>query len=284
MEQFNILVVRPQDGTSFYRAYTGMAALLAAALRRLGFATRFGENELIHDATNIVLGAHCLEAQLAGALPANTIIYNSEMVLRSSPFLPALEPFVGRFETWDYSERNVRAWRELGISERVRWLRPGYVPEATTIDPATPTDIDALFYGLVNTRRRAILDALARRNVRTYVLQNSYGAERDAYIARARIVLNIHATPESPFEMPRAIHALANHRLLVSESTGDDSIADLVDGMAITEASGLPGLCRALLDDEARRSQLAERGFELFSRRDFVATVREALDQRDVRS
>ena len=280
MEQFNILVVRPPDGTSFYHAYTGMAALLAAALRRLGLPTRFGENELIHDATNVVMGAHCLEPQLADSLPANTIIYNSEMVLRSSPFLPALEPFVRRFETWDYSERNVRAWRELGISERVRWLRPGYIPEATTIDPATQTDIDALFYGLVNARRRAILDALARSKVRTYVLHDSYGAERDAYIARARIVLNIHAAPEAPFEMPRAIHALANRRLLVSESTDDNSIADLVDGMAMGDASELPELCRALLDDDARRSQLADRGFELFSRRDFTRTVREALDER----
>jgi len=283
MEQFNILVVRPPDGTSFYHAYAGMAALLAAALKRLGFPTRFGDNELVRDATNIVLGAHSLEPQLADALPAETIIYNSEMVLPSSPFLPALEPFVRRFQTWDYSERNVRAWRELGISDRVRWLRPGYVPEATTVDPATPTDIDALFYGLVNARRRTILDALARRNVRTYVLHGSYGAERDAYIARARIVLNIHATPEAVFEMPRAIHALANRRALVSESTDDDSIADLVDGMAIANAAELPDLCRTLLDDDQRRSQLAQRGFELFSRRDFTATVREALERRDMR-
>jgi hypothetical protein len=151
------------------------------------------------------------------------------------------------------------------------------------VDPATPTDIDAVFYGLVNARRRAILDALARRNVRTYVLQNAYGAERDAYVARAKIVLNIHVTAEAVFEMPRAIHALANRRLLVSEATQDDSIADLLDGMVMGEASDLPELCRALLDDDARRSQLAERGFQLFARRDFTATVREALDQREMR-
>ena len=282
MEQFNILVVRPPDGSSFHHAYTGLAAILGAALKRLGYPTRLGENETIRDATNIVVGAQCLEPELADELPANTIIYNTEMVLRSSPFLTTLTAFVGRFETWDYSERNVRAWHDLGISDRVRWLRPGYLPECSTIDPATPTDIDVLFYGHVNPRRRAILDQLAREQVRTYVLQNTYGRARDAYIARAKIVLNLHATDAAVFEIVRAAEVLANHRLLVSEGGDTDSVEDLCDGMVLGDAQELPRLCRLFLDDEMRRKTLAERGFELFSRRDFLATLAGALAERRV--
>jgi hypothetical protein len=280
MEQFNILIVQTPE-VPFYHAYTGMARTLAAALKRLGHPTRLAANELVHDATNIVLGAHNLDSAVADTLPPGTIIYNSEMALSHSPFLPALKAFVGRFETWDYSAANVRAWNELGVSDRVRWLRPGYLPECTTIDPATETDIDLLFYGHVNSRRRAILDALARRDIRAYVLMNTYGDARDAYIARAKLVLNLHTTPDAVFEIARAVPVLSNRRALVSEAGGfDESVGDLLAGIAIGETSQLPELCRALLDDDARRKALAEAGFELFSRRDFVGTVRDALAAR----
>jgi hypothetical protein len=283
MEQFNVVVIRPPN-PAFYHAYREMAVILVAALKRIGFLTRLAENEIVRDATNVVVGAHCLDPDSAATLPANTIIYNSERVFSSSTYLPTLKAFVTRFETWDYSVGNVRAWRDLGISDRVRWLKPGYVPECTTIDPATPTDIDALFYGHVNRRRRAILDELAKAGVRTYVLMNTYGLERDAYIARAKIVLNLHDAPDAVFEMARAVNVLSNHRLLVSEPSDDESIADLRDGMVIGGTSELAGLCRALLDDDGRRTMLAERGFELFSRRDFPATLRDVLDQREPRA
>jgi len=279
MEQFNVVVIRPPD-FAFYHAYREMAVILAAALKRLGLPTRLAENEVVHDATNVLVGAHCLDPGAAATLPANSIVYNSERVFEASTYLPTLKAFVSRFESWDYSVGNVRAWRELGISDRVRWLKPGYVPECTTIDPATPTDIDALFYGHVNRRRRTILDELAKAGIRTYVLMNAFGSERDAYLARAKLVLNLHDAPGAVFEMSRAMHALANRRLLVSEPGDDESIADLADGMVIGEAPELAALCRGLLDDDARRFELANRGFELFSRRDYVATLREALDQR----
>jgi len=150
MEQFNILIVRPPE-LPFYHAYTGMARILAAALKRLGHPTRLVQNELVHDATNVIVGAHNLDPALADTLPAGTIIYNSEAVLSHSVYLPTLRAFVRRFESWDYSASNARAWREPGVSERVRWLRPGYVPECTTIDPARATDIDVLSYRRVRT-------------------------------------------------------------------------------------------------------------------------------------
>jgi hypothetical protein len=279
VERFNVLLVRPAQFIH-HHAYTGVATLLRSALRRLGYPTRVAENEMIYDATNIVLGAQYLEPEVADSLPANTIIYNTEMVVSYSPFLETLIPFVGRFETWDYSEKNVRAWRERGISERVHWLRPGYVPECTTVDPRTPTDLDAIFYGHMNTRRREVLDRLAELGVRVQLLQNTYGPQRDAYIARARLVLNIHSRPDSLLEIARVSQVLSNHRVLVSERGDDTEVSDLREGIAFADAEELPQLCRALLDDEPRRATLAEKGFELYRRRDFVATMRELLAAR----
>jgi len=279
-ERFNILVVRPAE-FAHHQAYTSIATLLCAALRRLGYPSRIAENQMIYDATNIVVGAHHLEPEVADSLPASTIIFNTEMVVAHSPFLETLLAFVGRFETWDYSERNVRAWRERGVSGRIRWVRPGYVPECTTIDPSTPMDLDALFYGHVSPRRRVILDRLAEVGVRVHLLHDTYGQARDAYIARARLVLNIHSRPDSVLEIARISQALSNRRVLVSEPGEDAEAADLREGVAFADAKDLPELCRALLDDEPRRAALAQRGFELYRRRDFLATLRALLNARN---
>ena len=280
-ERFNILIVRPAEyGT--YDPFFGPAQVLYFGLRRLGYDARIAANEFLRDATNIVLGAHHLVAELATELPASTLIFNTEPVRSSNEVAGALAPLMARFEVWDHSLANLAAWRSLGMGERVRYLQPGYLPESTTIDPATPTDIDVLFYGNVSPRRMVVLETIARAGIALNVACGVYRRERDALLARAKIVLNVHATEKAGLEMERVAHVLANRRALVTEQGPNSAIdADLRDGIAAGTAAELTGLCRELLADDARRLALAERGFELFSRRDFSASLREALDARD---
>ena len=281
MEHFNVLVVRPPLFLH-YEAYNGSAHLICHGLRRLGYQAQVAENHLIPEATNIIVGAHYLDHALLDELPPGTIIFNTEMVVRGSPFIPDLIPFVQRFETWDYSSANVEAWQARGVTRRVRWLRPGYLPESTTIDPATPADIDILFYGFVNGRRYDILKAMIDAGLKVQVARNVYGVERSALIARTKILLNLHSRPDSMLEFARVSLALANHRVLVTEvGNYDDIDADLREGIAAGTAGELAGLCQELLADDARRLALAERGFELFSRRDFSASLRDVLAERD---
>ena len=280
MERFNVLVVRPPLHTH-YQAYVVFADLAYHGLRRLGYEVSRTHNELVRGATNIVVGAHFLEPDMVDQLPPESIIYNTEMVVRGSPFIADLIPFVERFETWDYSFVNVEAWQAKGIARRVRFPRPGYLPESTTIDPATPTDIEILFYGSITGRRYDILKRMTDAGMGVHVVRNVYGQERDALIARSKIVLNVHSRPDSMFEFARVSPVLANHRALVTElGSYDDIDADLREGIVAGTAEELPGICRALLADDARRTALAERGFELFSRRDFCASLRELLAER----
>ena len=281
MERFNVLVVRPPMFLH-HEAYGGTADVIRSGLQRLGYETGMATNQLDRKATNIIVGAHYLDHAVLDELPPETIIYNTEMVVRGSPFIKDLIPFVQRFETWDYSLANVEGWRAQGVSRPVRWLRPGYLPESTTIDPSTPADIDILFYGFVNGRRYDILKAMIDSGLNVYIAKNAYGEERSALIARCKIVLNLHSRPDSMLEFARVSQALSNHRVLVTEVGNYDEIdADLREGMAAGTAEELPEICRALLADDARRAALAERGFELFSRRDFSVSLREVLAERD---
>jgi hypothetical protein len=279
MRRFNVLVVQPDDYVN-YSPFLGVARLLFFALRRLGYDVRLAGNEFLRDATNLVLGAHHLAQNLAQDLPSDTIVYNTEQLRYDGALLEGLRPFVSRFETWDPDERNVEAWRAAGLGARVRHVPPGYVPESSTIDLTTPADIDVLFFGKVNPRRMVILDALARAGIALQVADGIYLAERDALVARAKIVLNVHATDDSALEMARVAYALANRRALVSElGRGARLDPDLRGGLLTGPTSALGDLCRGLLADDARRLALAERGFQAFSRRDLVATVRNALAQ-----
>jgi hypothetical protein len=127
-----------------------------------------------------------------------------------------------------------------------------------------------------------VLDGVVRAGIRLHVADGIYLADRDALVARAKIVLNVHAADDSSLEMARVAYALANRRALVTElGRGARLDADLSDGVLAGPTSALPDLCRALVVDDGRRVALAERGFQAFSRRDLVATVRNALAQAD---
>jgi hypothetical protein len=89
----------------------------------------------------------------------------------------------------------------------------GYGPELTRIAPA-PEDIDVLFVGSVNERRLIVLKQLAERGVNVDARFNLYGPERDAFVARARIILNVHFYDARLFEMVRVSEmAYMTHRI-----------------------------------------------------------------------
>ena len=230
MERFNLLVVQPEDYVN-YAPFLGPARSIYHALRRLGYETRFSGNRFLHDETNIVVGAHHLAAALAATLPTGTIVYNTEQLRGGDEVLAGLRPFVSRFEIWDHSLANIEMWRAMRLAERVHYVEPGYVVEDSTVDLHTPADIDVLFFGKVNPRRVVVLDALRRAGIALHVADGVYLEKRDALAARAKIVLNVHASDDAALEMARVAYALGNRRALVTELGRGASIdADLRDG------------------------------------------------------
>ena len=79
----------------------------------------------------------------------------------------------------------------------------GYTRELTRIRRVAPPDIDVLFIGSINPRRRAVLEQMHADGLRVQAAFGVYGAERDALVARARIVLNVHFYEAKVLEMVR---------------------------------------------------------------------------------
>jgi hypothetical protein len=265
------------------------ARVHAECVREVAEAVHYGLVALGHDSvlTNhlglddrrtIVLQPHFLSYYTLKP-PKDPILYNFEQSYINPYWMkPELLALFRRYPVWDYSRTNIERLVARAHVPRPVHVPIGYVPELTRIVPGRE-DIDVLFYGAMTDRRRAILDQLRARGFRVQVLLGLYGAARDAWIARSKVVINIHALDQTNvFELVRVSYLLANRRAVVSERGSDSTEElDLESGIAFAEYDELVDRCVQLLSDECARHDLAERGYQVFSARSQAAILRRAL-------
>lgn len=265
--------MRPQ-GYVHSEAFREVAESLRSGFRALGHHSDILENTVDPQATNIVLGAHLLTERDLRALPQRTVIYNLEQ-LGAAPLGETYYRLGERFPIWDYSPLNLSVWRKRASAFPPTLVEIGFAPELERIAPAPHQDIDVLFYGSLNEHRLAILRRLEQRGVRVHTAFGVYGRERDALIARARIVLNLHCYETATFEAVRVSYLLANRKAVVSETAPD--IGPFADAVAAFAYDDIVEGCLRLLADEAERKRLEERGYRLFRSRPTTAILEHVL-------
>ena len=247
------------------------------ALLALGHDSVLTHRLDLDERRTIVFGANHV-VHYGMELPKNPIFYNLEQLGDDSPWMatPAFIDLLRRYPTWDYSQANIEYLAALGLP-RPTHVPIGYVPELTRIAPADE-DIDVLFYGVLSERRYAVLRDLHDRGLRVKWLSGVLGASRDAWIARSKIVLNVHYWEAKIFEIARVSYLLANRRAVVSERGADPTLErDLASGVAFADYDELVDRCVELVGDERARRQLAERGYQAFSARDQADILHRAL-------
>jgi len=192
-------------------------------------------------------------------------------------FRPELVDLFRRYTLWDYSRRNVEALEPLGVKV-ARVVPIGYVPELTRIQHAADPDLDVLFFGALNPRRIAVIEGLRAAGLRAEAVFGVYGPERDALIARSRVVLNVHFYEAKVLEMVRLSYLLANRCCVLSEASADREEDDaLAEGVAFAAYDELVARARELVADGALRARIAQRGLELIRERPAVEYLRAAL-------
>jgi hypothetical protein len=252
------------------------------ALLELGHDSVLTNRLDLDERRTIVLGSNLL-ATYGMAPPKNPILFNLEQVYYDSDdsvwMTPALLDLFRRYPVWDYSQANIERLAALQVP-RLTHVPIGYVPELTRITEA-PEDIDVLFYGSnSDERRRAVLDGLRDRGLNVKELFGVYGADRDDWIARSKVVINIHLSyyKAQVFEIARVSYLLANRRVVVSERGADFAEArDLESGIAFAEYDELIDRCVELCGDEGARHELGERGYQAFSARSQATILRRVL-------
>lgn len=257
-------------------------------IRSLGYEVTYADNALRRDSINIVIGSFQNLSHLSSWTRLkqeadDIIIYNWEQAGADVPWINR-RYFKQMMQTqvWDYNLVNIETFKQYGVYD-IHHVPMSYVPEMSVVPQEVEQDIDVLFYGVTNPRRLAVIDALRAKglNVATSV-ENGWmtGAARDTFIARAKIVLNMHFFEDVKiFEIARVSYLLANKKAVVSEmglhTDIDDDIRAAIVGGVIGD---LPQLCWDLVHDDARRHEIEQRGFELFSKRNAAAAIKPAID------
>lgn len=210
----------------------------------------------------LVFGSHLLKTpSMCGDIAYQTEQIRSECNWVSKDYVNLLRTC----EVWDYSRENIKALKTHGINAKFVPIR--YMPCMTkfTSLPDSEKDIDVLFYGSTNARRIKILNDLRAAGVKTSKIFNVYGAERDAYIARSKIVLNMHFFENGIFEIFRCAHLFAHSKCVVSEF-GCDSDLDTMYGPSavLSYTKDIVETCLKLLHDDKRRRDTEIEAFENF--------------------
>jgi hypothetical protein len=274
LTKFHLTVIRPA-GYPHSSCFHEVMEALYAGLTQLGHEATGGENSVVPDAVNIVFGAHLLDENVAMGLDPSTVIYNLEQlgVWWLPPWYARLAE---RYQIWDYTPINIAVWQALPCLRPPVLVEVAYMPMLRRIPVAAVQNVDILFYGMVDHGRIETFHFLERAGLKVHCLQGIYGAARDEVISRSRLVLNLHAHSMGLFEIVRVSYLLANSKAIVSQHSPD--IGYLAQAVAVADPIHMARVCRELLDDDARRHALEQRGFELFSANSLLTSLSAAIE------
>jgi hypothetical protein len=204
------------------------------------------------------------------------VLYNLEQAGEGPWFEQAVLDLFQRFPVWDYSEHNAALLAAMGVP-RPLVVPVGWAPGLSRIEPLAE-EIDVLFYGSSNPRREAVLGELRAAGARVESVFGVYGRERDALIARSRLVLNVHFFEARVFEIVRVSYLLANGRTVVSErGASPEEEAPFAEGVAFAEAPQLARTCLDLLRRPEERARLGAAGRRIMESRPAALWLRPAL-------
>lgn len=253
---YSIYIVSP-PGYPHSQSFTEVAEGLKEGFAELGFVAPIVTTTEQITGRAVILGANLIPS-FNLHVPDDAILFNLEQA-SSAWFTDAYTNLLRRHEVWDYSTQNIELLRQKGVT--AKFCPIGYEPCLTRIAPREE-DYDVLFYGSVFGRRTEILRRFQEAGVVVNVLFGCYGSERDAWIARSKIILNLHAYENAPLERVRLSYLWANKKFIISEQSIDQGLGQ---DAVYTPTEQLPAMCYQYLQDPVGRSIVAQRGFDQFS-------------------
>ena len=251
---YNICIVQPPNYIHSL-AFAELAELLMYSIREAGHLAQIQTNQFVQGGVNVIVGAHLLDISAMRAVPKGTVILNTEQLTGvGEKWRDQLTGwFQSGLEVWDYSPANIDVIKALGV-ENVRYLPIGYQKELQRIDITAEQDVDVLFYGSVNERRREIFNEIEARGLKLQVLMGVYGKDRDQWIARSKVVLNHHYYESQIFEIVRVSYLLTNAKAVVAEVNPETVIDDRFrKGVVDVPYAGLVDAVSDLVADPIKR-------------------------------
>jgi len=255
---FNICIIQP-DGYIHSMAFLELAEVINYSLIEIGHTSCISFNKIEHQARNIIIGVHLLDTKEIPQIPIDTIILNTEQIFSDQTnWNVNIFAWAKKFETWDYSDRNIIKFEEIG-APKVKLLNIGYQPELRRILKSDTKEIDVLFYGSINDRRRKIINELSKSGVKIKAVFGIYGKNRDELISKSKIILNLHHYKSEIFEIVRVFYLLTNSKAVVGEVNTTTSVDNHIkSGILPAKYEVLVSTCLELLASPSKIKALEE--------------------------
>ncbi len=212
-KNYEVVIVMEKDNYHS-QAFTDIADGLVNTINSYGYLAIKSEILQSNGFIPIVFGSHMIKNICQ--LPKNSIIFNLEQLGSGSPHIsPIYYEILRSHQIWDYSKNNIKFLNQIGVFNAT-YIDIACIKQAT-FEASTTCDIDVLFYGAINARRKDVIDALAATGITVVAISGIYGRERDFLMSRAKIILNLHYYDTKIFEIVRVSYALQNGKFVLSE-------------------------------------------------------------------
>ena len=273
---YNICIIKPKN-YPHSDAFWELAELLTYSLRDLENDVVMCISEIFADRQNILFGAHLLTDF---DLPPSTIIFNTEQLSNGSEkWVQRIIDLGKKYIIVDYDDNNIKFLQQNGC-KKVHKFQIGFHKKLNRIPRRKNKDIDVLFYGSAKERRRNLLNEISNSGLKVKHLFGVYGAQRDEYISRAKIVLNCHHFEAKIFEIVR-VHYLVNNNIpVVSEFHPETKIepfwSSIINGV---QFENIAAECKRLSNDESIRKQSSEFAFNKFQEKSQSVFTKELIKE-----
>lgn len=277
--KYNICLIQPSNYIHTL-AFSELGELIFFSLKELGLEATMGFNKVDPNFKNIIIGCHLLNPSLIDQIPKDSIILNTEQIYSdTTDWNKNIFFWAKRFEVWDYSEKNILKFNEIGL-QKVKLLKIGFQKELLRLNLHQDKDVDILFYGSLNQRRKDILDKLEAHGLKVKSLFGVYGKERDAWIERSKVVLNHHFYNSHIFEIVRVFYLLTNSVAVVGEVNETTSIDTIYkEAILARRYDELVAGCLELVRNDFLRKEIEKAAIDTISQYSQMKFTREVLLQ-----
>ena len=265
----NICIIKPNNYIHSL-AYLEIAELLHYSVLELNQNSKISYNfiDINPKVKNIIFGAHLLNDDMINSIPSNTIIFNTEQIesineiWKRRILLLASKGII----FWDYSNHNLDLLlTKLNVKGRL--FEIGFQKNLQRIKMNDNKEVDVLFYGSLNNRREKIINNLLKKNVKVKCLFGVYGKDRDDWIGKSKIVLNLHYYESKIFEIVRIFYLLTNAIPIVSEVDENTKLNNnYLKGIKGSNYEDVEKNILSLLENEKERKLIGLNGFNIIKK------------------
>lgn len=158
---------------------------------------------------------------------------------------------------WDYSNDNINYLRNNFDIKNTFYvpIRYSLILDNFPKIKESNKDIDILFMGSINERRRNILDKLEKKYKLHIASNNLWNEEREHLISRSKIVLNIQFYDNGILELVRLSYLLSGGAFIISENGREDKlIEEMRKYMILGRYNSLEILLKKYLENPEERN------------------------------